>query len=212
MLDAIRRISPARVHEFRRARRARAEAQAWRASGAPGPPPAAVKHDLLREYGERFGLSTLVETGTYLGDTVAALRGDFSRIVSIELSERLYRWASRRFAGVTGVTILHGDSAEVLPRVLSTLAEPCLFWLDGHYSADITAQGARPSPVVEELEAIFGHRVAGHVVLIDDARCFDGSNGWPALDELRSLAERHDPTLAFDVSDDVIRISPVPAR
>ena len=206
LLDAIRRISPARVHEFRRARRARAEADAWRASGRPGPMPAAVKQDVLREYGERFGLSTLVETGTYLGDTVAALRGDFSRIVSIELSDRLYRWARRRFVGVAGVTIVHGDSGEVLPRVLTQLSEPCLFWLDGHYSAEITAHGTRPSPVIEELEAIFGHSVAGHVVLIDDARCFDGTGGWPDLDELRALVERYEPGLEFSVQDDIIRI------
>ena len=206
LLDAIRRISPARVHDFRRARRARAEAEEWRRSGGSGPLPAALKHDLLRAYGKRFGVSTLVETGTYLGDTVAALRADFRRIISIELSDRLYRWAQRRFAGVPGVTVVHGDSAHVLPRVLSELSEPCLFWLDGHYSAEITAHGGRPSPVIEELEAILRHSIPGHVVLIDDARCFDGSNGWPTVDELRSLVERHDPRLDFSVADDIIRI------
>jgi len=200
------RLSTARVSDFLRARAARREADEWRRSGASGPLPAALKHELLRSYGRRFGLRTLVETGTYLGDTVAALRGDFDRIVSVELSEELHRRARRRFAGARGVELVQGDSGVVLPAVLAGIDEPCLFWLDGHYSAGITARGALDSPVVAELEAIFARGIDGHAVLIDDARCFDGSPGWPSLEELRALAVRHDPELVFEVEDDVIRI------
>ena len=83
----------------------------------------------------------MVETGTYYGDMIYAQLDNFSRIYSIELSERLYRKAKRRFKKNESVTLLHGDSSEVLHEIVPKFKEPVLFWLDGHYSGGITAQG-----------------------------------------------------------------------
>jgi hypothetical protein len=52
------------------------------------------------------------------------------------------------------------------------LQEPALFWLDGHYSGVDTGKDELDTPVSAELEAILGSPVKGHVILIDDARCF----------------------------------------
>ncbi len=180
----------------------------WEQHGRSIPPPAAYKQDALRAYGRRFGLSLMVETGTYLGDTVAAVRGSFRLIYSIELSEELARLTKRRFQHDAAVTILAGDSEEMLPKILSGVQEPCLFWLDGHYSAGVTAHGKRVTPIIGELTTIFAHPLESHVVLIDDARQFGEDKGYPTLEELRQFVADRRPGLLFEVKDDIIRLSP----
>ncbi|MEZ5102644.1 MAG: hypothetical protein R3C15_23180 [Thermoleophilia bacterium] len=144
-----------RLEAMRSSRRERAALRRWEAGGRSGPPPAMAKRALLVETGRAYGLRCLVETGTYLGDTVEAMRSTFERVVSVELSQPLHERAGRRFAGVANVTLLQGDSGDVLTELVPTLREPCLFWLDGHYSAGFTALGELETPIVKELEAVF---------------------------------------------------------
>ncbi len=182
------------------------EARRWESAGRVGPPPHLVKQATVRQYGSRFGLDTLVETGTYMGDMVAALRSDFVRIYSIELDEQLYRFACRRFRGHLRISLLQGDSSVVLPSLLASISSPCLFWLDGHYSGGTTARAGRNTPIVDELQAIVRHSVRGHVILIDDARCFVGKDDYPTIEELRQLVARLRSNLQFQVLEDIIRI------
>ena len=189
-------------------RRDRRKQRAWLAAGRPVPAPSVVKHGILREYADRYQLGTLVETGTYRGGTIEALRDRFARIYSIELDDALYERARTRFARAPHVTILPGDSALMLPTVLAELSEPALFWLDGHYSGPGTAKGRRETPIVEEIRAILAHPVAGHVILVDDARVFGTWPDYPTLDEFQTLVAAHRPDLAFTVDDDIIRIHP----
>ena len=195
-----------RLEDSWRSRRERREAAAWDKQDRPVPPPPPLKRETLRAYARRFGLTVFVETGTFLGDTTAALKDDFRRVVSIELSEPLYERARRRFARSKNVELLQGDSGKILPRVVSELEEPALFWLDGHYSAGITAKGEQETPVFEELEAILASPVSGHAVLVDDARLFTGHKGWPSLDELRAFVLERNPRATFEELDDIIRI------
>lgn len=69
----------------------------WMNRGKPSPPPHIVKQLVVKKAQKDAGFSTLVETGTYYGDMIYAQLDNFSRIYSIELSERLYRKAKRRF-------------------------------------------------------------------------------------------------------------------
>ncbi len=183
-----------------------AQLQAWRRSGSPIPPPHLLKQKLLLQYSRRYGLRTLVETGTYLGDMVFAMRKRFKRIVSIELSHDLCTRAKARFADTPNVSILQGDSSIVLPTLLETLHVPTLFWLDGHYSAGNTALGSMETPISAEIDAILTHSVRGHVILIDDARNFDGSHDYPSLVSLQQSVMERSPKASFSVRDDVIRI------
>src|SRR6266511_3752821 len=52
----------------------------------------------LIRYGRRHGTSTLVETGTYQGETVAACLQHFKRIYTVELDQALHGAARDRFA------------------------------------------------------------------------------------------------------------------
>jgi hypothetical protein len=168
------------------------------------PPPAVFKQATVRAYQEAFGLRTLVETGTYLGDMVDAQRKRFRQVLSIELAPDLYQAARARFASARNVTLLEGDSGDLMPSVVAQLKEPALFWLDGHYSAGITARGSLDTPVQRELETILGSTVE-HVVLVDDARCF-GTGDYPSLDAVRTLVAQLRPGWTCVVEDDVIRI------
>jgi hypothetical protein len=186
--------------------------RSWRREGSPVPPPRHYKRSLLREAGRRFGIRTLVETGTWHGGTVEALRRDFDRIVSVELDVALHQAARERFANDANVTLLQGDSGAVLPRVLAELREPAVFWLDAHYSAGDTARGELETPVQDEVFALLDHPVRSHVVLIDDARLFVGKDDYPTLEEVRSWVAERRPDLRFEVRDDVIRIHPPTAE
>ena len=178
----------------------------WRRSGSPVPPPEPFKQATVAAYGRGFRLSTLVETGTYLGDMVEAQRRRFRRVWSIELSPDLYRSTLARFVEAPNVTLLQGDSGNLLPSVLERLDGPALFWLDGHYSAGNTARGHLDTPVKQELEAILGTAV-NHVILVDDARCF-GTGDYPPLEEVQALVTSLRPGWTCLVRDDIIRICP----
>jgi hypothetical protein len=128
--------------------------------------------------------------------------------VTVELSDELWRLASRRFAHMPHVDVRHGDSPTVLREELESLDGPTLFWLDAHVSTTKSAHGDLPSPIVEELQLVLAHDGHRHVVLIDDARLLSGREAWPALAELEALARLMRPELEFAVAEDVVRIAP----
>jgi hypothetical protein len=169
--------------------------------------PHLAKRRIVLDYANRHGCGIFVETGTYLGDMVSAAARMFAQVHSVELSEYYYRRACRRFAGIPNVSLHFGNSADVLPRVIENLSGPTLFWLDAHYSGGITARAGSDTPIVEELAAILGTPASGHVVLIDDARCFDGSAGYPTLREIESLIAAAAPGYVCEVATDIIRVT-----
>lgn len=180
----------------------------WVARGMPAPPPHAVKQAVVRAHAVRFGTRVMVETGTYFGAMVEAMKDDFDHIYSIELSRPLHEKAAARFRGDARITLIHGDSGQALKGVMAGLNQPALFWLDGHWSDGVTARGASNTPVREELAAIFDAAEQPHVVLIDDARDFGRDPEYPAIEELRLMVRARRPDYAFSVDADIIRIHP----
>lgn len=196
------------IYSVLRALRQRRELTEWEKRGKPAPPPHVIKQRIIREFAEKFGLSVLVETGTYYGDMVEAMKGSFRRIYSIELSSELYQKAKRRFAGDDRIEIIHGDSGIELGNLIASLDQPALFWLDGHYSAGATARGDKDTPIFEELTHIFSSPQSGHVILVDDARCFGTDPGYPSIDELSEFIYGKCPDANIEVENDSIRIIP----
>ena len=182
----------------------------WRLAGHPTPPPHAVKRALLKRLQRRFRASTLVETGTYYGDMISDLRGEFGRVVSIEWNDRLHSLACKRMRPYQNVRVLHGDSAILVPKVLESIDSTSMFWLDAHYSGPGTTKGTLCTPVFAELSAILGHHTS-HVILIDDARCFVGEDDYPRLSEVEDLV-RSSKRYVIEVADDIIRVIPVEIR
>ncbi len=177
----------------------------WWLAGKPVPAPHVVKQRTVIRYQARYRLRTFVETGTYTGEMVQALSGHVDRVISIEVAPWLHAQAQVRFAGQHHVRLLQGDSATVLPVVLESLHERALFWLDGHYMGEGSGRGTEETPVMAEMAALLRHHVRGHVVLIDDARLFDGTDGYPSLEAFTTLVVRERPGTTVEVDGDIIR-------
>jgi hypothetical protein len=188
-------------------RRQRHELRKWETQGRPVPPPHFVKQQTIRRFAVQYGLTILVETGTYYGDMVEAMKRDFRQIYSIELSPELHAKARQRFARDANVELIQGDSGTELQKIVNQLAQPALFWLDGHYSGGVTARGEKDTPIFEELNQIFNSPLAGHVIVIDDARCFGTEPGYPTITELGEFIHSQRPAAKIEVADDSIRIT-----
>jgi hypothetical protein len=179
----------------------------WEKNGRPNPPPHVVKQRAIEEFQKRFQLKILVETGTYLGDMVEAQIDRFEKIYSIELSERLAKRAKKRFKSYSHITILQGDSGLVLDQLVPEIDKPALFWLDGHYSEGITAKGEKECPVSEELAAILKSALP-HVILIDDARLFNGTHDYPTNEEIQGIISVSNKRYSLSEKDDILFLVP----
>jgi hypothetical protein len=177
----------------------------YRLAGSSVAPPHLVKMRWLSHFQSSYDLQTLVETGTYLGTTVAAMLSRFEQIYTIELDCGLWERARTRFSEYPHVHVVPGNSGDVLPAILAGIPDRCLFWLDGHFSGPGTAQGNEDTPIVQELAAIHNHYRKDHVILIDDARLFIGRNGYPTFDSIRSLLKGINPDYTVKVMDDIIQ-------
>jgi hypothetical protein len=166
------------------------------------------KQNFLLDLQRKFSLDTLIETGTYLGDMVFAMKSHFKHIFSIELSEDLFKSAEKRFKDEKNITILNGNSLDLLSKILSTIDKPCLFWLDAHYSAGVTAKGETDTPILGELGIILNHRIKTHVIAIDDASSFTGQNGYPTIENLKKFILDKGNNYRVEIIGDIIKIYP----
>jgi hypothetical protein len=167
---------------------------------------------------DAFEVQCFVETGTYLGETLAQLSGDFDSLHSIELSRDYYARSAARFVGQPKIHLLNADSTSGLETVLGCLSEErALFWLDAHYSGGDTAKGQSNTPIESELGAILAHPQRSDIILIDDLRYFwkarpgflqhEALIGYPSAGELahvlKSGAREYD---CFALSDALLAI------
>jgi hypothetical protein len=153
-------------------------------------------------YQRRFGPRVFVETGTFAGGMI-----DGQGPLHADLLDRARPgWHAGRWSG-SARSARDAPPRTAAQEVLDSLAGPRC-WLDAHYSGPVTARGAIDSPIVREMEAIRAHPVAGHVVLIDDMRDFQGRDGYPTVDELTTWIRTVDPRGVVEVRDDILRWHP----
>lgn len=179
------------------------------------PPSYEIKRAILANCTEQYDLNILVETGTFLGDTVEFFKKKFKSIYSIELSEELARKANMRFENDDNITIIQGDSGKELSSLVNQFNEPALFWLDGHYSSEFfvgeeyikTGRGEKDTPVEQELKVILGSTL-NHVILIDDARLFLGLNDYPSILKIKQIVKKLKNNYLLKVENDIIHITP----
>ena len=164
-----------------------------------------IKQSVIKEYASKYNIKAFVESGTLYGDMVNAVRKIFTRIYSIELSKELYERALEWFSDYSNIHLINGDSGEVMPSLIKQIDEPCLFWLDGHYSGGVTAKGELNTPIVKELKSIFP-RPYEDVIIIDDAREFTGLGDYPSIEYIEKLLRRYHYGWTVEVKDDIIRI------
>lgn len=177
----------------------------WILRGRPARSPHLLKQKVVGEFGEKFGLHTLVETGTYYGEMVAAMKNRFDRIYSIEFVPALAERASRKFANEKHIRIFSGDSRVVMPEVLALLTGPALFWLDAGYYGWVGIR-TNEQRLSAELEMILSHPYP-HMILLDDARGLTGRDGIPSVADVKAYVESKFPQRTVEVKYDIMRVT-----
>jgi hypothetical protein len=172
-------------------------------------PTTIVKRKLISKIGNYYGCKIMVESGTYFGQSTKYFSKIFNKVFSVELSPALYDFSSRRFSKISNIFLYLGDSVVQLPRIILLLNQPTIFYLDAHASGGVTQQGQEPSPIKKELEIIsnFKH-LSNSIILLDDARGFDGSNSYPSFMEVSEWAARNELSKPY-IKLDMIIIEPV---
>ena len=130
---------------------------------------------------------TFIETGTYRGDTSGMAMHLFEDVFTIEVDTNLYNGAVNRFKN-TNVSVLKGDSIEVLGTLLPSLQSKIIFWLDGHNSGPGTGVGKVDFPILEELIQIDNNlKCDDAILMIDDIRLLGHGHPFEIDDSLKSL-------------------------
>lgn len=182
----------------------------------PIPEISTKRNDILEISQQFLDAKIFVETGTFFGDTIQFFKNNFTRLYSIELSEELADRAKKRFQNDGNISIVKGDSSVELSKILKEIDEPCIFWLDGHYSSEFwlgkefiqTSKGKKDTPIREELNQIFNHKIKDHIILIDDARLFTNQHDYPGIKKIKRMTSKLLPSHTFEVKNDIIRILP----
>lgn len=171
--------------------------------------PHLVKRSLINKVQKDSGAKIFIETGTYMGEMVFSVCNLFEKVFTIEIDPDLYENAKLRLRSKHNVQVLQGDSAKVLPKVLSNLDQDIIFWLDAHYSGGITGGKEGKTPIEKELLAIFDYKktkIKKCYILIDDAGCFTGKDNYPTLLKIETLAKEHE--MSANVKKEIIRLLP----
>jgi len=176
----------------------------WRESGLPSPAPHPIKRALIVQEGRRIRADTLVETGTFTGDTVRFCQKAFQRIYSVEVQAELATIAAQRFSADPGVMVLQGDSAKLMPEIVAGLTGSVVFWLDGHYMGGASGRGDRDCPIFDELKAIAAKKPRRFSIIIDDLRLFGTDPAYPSLDSLHSTITNEFPELGWETALDIV--------
>lgn len=176
----------------------------WSMSGRPAPDNHIFKRKRIRSIGALFACETFIETGTFYGQMIDAVKDDFHKVLSVELFEPLFYLNQLAFSGQPQVRIYLGDSSTRLQEMLSDAGGRILFWLDGHYSGEGTARGDQVSPILRELDIIKKHARRDHCILIDDARLFVGEDGYPTLEAIKAKLLEINPSYQITIDHDCI--------
>ena len=189
----------------------------------------------LKQIADTFHVDTFVETGTYTGITTARAAALFKAVHTVELHPRLYEEAKKFLRKHENVTVHHGNSSDVLKKILPTLKGNIVLWLDAHYSGENTAMsfddpnnGNAITAIRSELDGLSESGITDCVVLIDDIRGFgttiDGKKyagcwAYPTVQEICATLLRvnqdfefallGDTLLAYDKTKHTVQLSPV---
>ena len=163
----------------------------WWLRGFTSPSPSSVKLRVLKRYSPPN--SCWVETGTYLGQTSRKLSKFARTLKTIEPDSNLFNFSSNRLRRFKKIQVLFGKSENILEKCLEDASGSICFWLDGHFSGDVTYKGDLETPILTELEVIKRNvrKFSSIVIFIDDVREFVNSNGrvtYPGLITLVDFA------------------------
>ena len=103
-----------------------------------------------------------IETGTFDGATSKWASAHFSKVITFEAFEEIFKKQSFKDY-LNGISVF-GDLSTLMADCLS---EPSIIYLDAHTS---TEESFNSNPAIEELKYI-NHAGNHHCIIVDDARC-----------------------------------------
>ena len=109
---------------------------------------------------KKYRIKTIVETGTFHGDTTKELAKMVDQVYTIEYKREFYDIAKKNLSASKNVKLLLGGSPEVMRKILPKIKTPVLFFLDAHWY--------RHWPLRDELQAIADARHKNCVIIIHD--------------------------------------------
>jgi len=179
----------------------------------PGPPTT-----IISKLRKTYGVRTFVETGTYTGDTANWASQEFEKVITIEISESLYRKAVRKYGGKANIEFLLGNSGDKLSEIVPKLDSPSIFWLDAHWSGGETCGEMDECPLIQEIQAINTSN-HDHFLFIDDARLFTSPpphphkiEQWPTIDAVIETLNSGKHRYYIVINEDVIVAVPLHAK
>lgn len=181
----------------------------WVNSGSPMPAPDYARTMAVLRLAKEYGINVFVETGTLIGSRVGAVKGFFKEVYSIELSPQLYQRCVDSFRNDENVHLYNGDSGIILPEILSKINEPCLYFLDAHYSAGTTARGNKDSALEDEFKTILPRlSIYNDVVLVDDTYDLADGNGYLSIDTISKMILNVRPDYSINEQDYILKAFP----
>lgn len=147
-----------------------------------------IKQRLVIQLAKENKIRVFIETGTYIGKMLEAVNKYFDILYSIEIDKKLYDFCKKKFSDNKKINLLYGNSANTISKVLSKVKSPSLFWLDAHFSGGITSRGKNKTPIEMELKTILKNWNLGNIILMDDARKFNGKNDYPTFNKVKEIA------------------------
>lgn len=172
---------------------------------------------LARKIATAANIKTVIETGTYKGDTTRLVAPYFDKVITIEGDSARFHKTLPTFLKFDNIIPLQGNSRIALYSVLTRIHEPVIFWLDAHWCSggaiEVNAQKGDECPLLDELAAIRQHSLANeHIILIDDARLFlkpppypHDPKQWP---DINQIWEAIPPSTLTHIAHDIIAIVP----
>ena len=166
------------------------------------------KRQLLVKAIHEFELDTFIETGTSDGEIVRWLSPVCKRVYSIELAEDFYHNAVRRTLDLVNVTLIYGNSGEVLQWLMPYIEKPSFLWLDAHFNG----RGDGSNPIMDELRHVFYAKIP-HVVFIDDAHLFGVDPVYPSVQQIINFLKEEVmyglAPYSVNTADNIIKLCPV---
>ena len=131
-----------------------------------------------------------------------AMRDIFNHIYTIELSQNLAWEARRRLDKHRNITIIEGNCGYKLRELANAIREPCIFWLDAHYSGGVTAGNNNNISIMSELDIIMARNNDHDIVLVDDLCDLERAGIY--VNDIMQLAAQFQCTWKSTVLDNII--------
>lgn len=103
-------------------------------------------------------IQTIVETGTWIGNTTEALATLSDNVYTVEINRDSYNKARERFKENKNIKLFHMDSVAFLRQHIQKFTQPILFFLDAHYPA---------TPLIDELNTIAENKIKPVIIIHD---------------------------------------------